>query len=180
MEKSRHDWNELTPTALEEEMRITPDGKACDITPWSQISELLDRIINIHKGKTGSVIPETVEDEKRALDLIKARLEDGEVGHYPLMALLSASNNWHTATITRISQFRQILLEGIEKGALSPDDATGWEWMSVAAEANDPETFITDMDLYYSLLASAAENGNSDALDIMNTIWPPEWTIEED
>ena len=39
---------------------------------------------------------------------------------------------------------------------------------------------MTDMDRYYDLLASAAEEGNEDALDIMNTIWPPEQLIEED
>ena len=82
--------------------------------------------------------------------------------------------------MVRMSQFRQILLEGIDCGALAPDDDAGWEWLYAAAECNDPQEFMTDMDRYYDLLASAAEEGNEDALDIMNTIWPPEQIIEED
>lgn len=45
---------------------------------------------------------------------------------------------------------------------------------------NDPEEFMTDMERYYDILATAAEEGNEIALDIMNTIWEPEQIIEED
>lgn len=150
------------------------------LTPWAQIPELMDKIIPIHENATSSVIPETVDDEERVLALLDLDLELGDVGSYPLKALLSACNNWHTAKIVRLGQFQEIILEGIEKGALAPDDETGWSWLKVAAETNDPETFMTDMDRYYDLLASAVENGNTDALDIMNTIWEPEQIIEED
>lgn len=159
---------------------ITMTIKYDFLTPWEQIPEIMDKIIPIHENATSSVIPETVDDEERVLALLDLDLELGDVGSYPLKALLSACNNWHTAKIVRLGQFQEILLEGIEKGALAPDDETGWSWMKVAAETNDPETFMTDMDRYYDLLASAVENGNTDALDIMNTIWEPEQIIEED
>lgn len=159
---------------------ITMTIKYDFLTPWEQIPEIMDKIIPIHENATSSVIPETVGDEERVLALLDLDLELGDVGSYPLKALLSACNNWHTAKIVRLGQFQEILLEGIEKGALAPDDETGWSWLKVAAETNDPETFMTDMDRYYDLLASAVENGNTDALDIMNTIWEPEQIIEED
>lgn len=150
------------------------------LTPWAQIPDIVDKIMQVHEKSTGSVIPETVEDEERVLALLNLELEAGDVGSYPLKALLSACNNWYTARIVRLGMFQEILLEGIEKGALAPDDETGWSWLKVAADTNDPETFMTDMDRYYGLLASAVENGNTDALDIMNTIWEPEQIIEED
>ena len=45
---------------------------------------------------------------------------------------------------------------------------------------NDPEEFMTDMERYYDILATADEEGNEIALDIMNAIWEPEQIIEED
>lgn len=149
-------------------------------TAWMQIPELTEKILMIHEKSDSSVIPETIPDEQRVLMLLDLELENGNVGLYPLVALLNACNNWYTAKIVRIGQFRQILLEGIEKGALAPDDEAGWNWMKVAAETNDPETFMSDMDRYYDLISNAVENGNTDALDIMNTIWEPEQIIEED
>lgn len=50
----------------------------------------------------------------------------------------------------------------------------------MAATNNDPNEFIDDKDLYYDLLATAAEEGCDEARDIMNEIWPPEQIIEED
>lgn len=149
-------------------------------TPWMQIPEIMDRIMAVHEKSDSSVIAETARDEQRVLALIDIEIESGDVGCYPLKALLCSCNNWYTAGIVRPGQFQEILLEGIAKGALAPDDETGWSWMKTAAETNDPETFMTDMDRYYELLADAAENGNYDALDIMNTIWEPEQIIEED
>ena len=82
--------------------------------------------------------------------------------------------------MTRMSHFKAILLEGIEKGCLAPQCDLAWQWLEMAATNNDPTLFVDDMDLYYDLLATAAEKGNSIALDIMNTIWEPEQIIEED
>ena len=149
-------------------------------TPWMQIPDLMEKIMKVHENADNSVIAETAEDEQRVLALLDVEFQTRGVGSWPLKALLSACNNWHSAVIVRLGQFQEILLEGIENGALSPDDAEGWSWMKVAAETNDPESFMTDMDRYYDLLASAVENGNTDALDIMNEIWEPEQIIEED
>ncbi len=147
---------------------------------WEYVTWLMDRIIPIHEKSHHSLILSTTDDEQMVLSLINQAIDDGEVGLYPFKALLMASNNWHTTKILRIGMFKEILLEGIEKGALGSDDSQGWEWLHVAADTNDPSEFMTDMERYYDLLASAAENGNTDALDIMNEIWPPEQIIEED
>lgn len=144
------------------------------------ISELIEKIIHTHSLPGNSVRSDTVADEESVLALIDEEIRRGDTGLYPLKALLSACNNWATAIIVRLGQFQDILLEGIDNGALAPDDETGWMWLGVAAETNDPETFMTDMDRYYDLLATAAENDDPDALDIMLTIWPPEQIIEED
>lgn len=166
------------PYLSSDEITVTVSYDLC--TPWVQIPELMDKIMQVHEKATDSVIPETAEDEERVLALLDLELEAGDVGSYPLKALLSACNNWHTARIVRLGLFQEILLEGIEKGALAPDDETGWAWLKVVAETNDPETFMTDMDRYYDLLANAVENGNQDARDIMNDIWEPEQIIKED
>lgn len=76
--------------------------------------------------------------------------------------------------------FQDILLEGIGKGALAPDDQLGWSWMHTAAINNDPALFMADTDRYYDLLMEAVANGNEDARDIMDQIWEPENCQEED
>ncbi len=154
------------------------DDKLTDL--WNEIGRLYERIYERHSVAGGSVMPATAAAEERVLALIDNVIAAGDVGAYVIKAHLASCNNWYTGVIVRISQFRQILLEGIEHGALAPDDDAGWEWLYAAAECNDPQEFMTDMDRYYDLLASAAEEGNEDALDIMNTIWPPEQIIEED
>lgn len=147
---------------------------------WSEIGRLYERITEAHRTAGGSVMAATADAEERVLSLIDREIASGEAGAYVIKAHLASCNNWYTGVIARISQFRQILLEGIEHGALAPDDDAGWEWLYAAAECNDPQEFMSDIDRYYDLLASAAEEGNEDALDIMNTIWPPEQLIEED
>ncbi len=141
---------------------------------------LLERIVKIHEESRHSIILSTVDDEQRVIDLLDKEIGRGSVGLYPLKALLSACNNWHTCKILRMGQFQSILLEGVDDGSLAPDDDEGWEWLRVAADTNDPAEFMPDMERYYDLLASAAEAGNTDALDLMNEIWPPEQIIEED
>ena len=84
-----------------------------------------------------------------------------------MKALLAASNDWNTGLITRMGLYRNILLEGIECGALVPGNEYAWEWIGSAATNND-------------LLSSAAEFGITVALDIMDRIWEPENIIEED
>lgn len=99
---------------------------------------------------------------------------------YPLAALLASTDNWQTCEIVRMERFREILLEGIDLGCLAPDMDFSWEILEIAAKNNDPTEFMTDMERYYDILATASEEGNTIALDIMNQIWEPEQIIEED
>ncbi len=167
-----------TPYVSSDEVTVRITYRILDA--WTQIAELIYRICNIHKGKGNNADFGTNDLEHKVIKLINHLIDGGRVGLYPLKALLMSSNNWSTTKILRPGMFQEILLEGMEKGALGPDDAEGWEWLRVAADTNDPSEFMTDMERYYDLLASAAENGNTDALDIMNEIWPPEQIIEED
>ena len=154
------------------------DDKLTDL--WNEIGRLYEKIAEKHSIAGGSVMPCTTVAEERVLGLIDKVIAAGDAGAYVIEAHLASCNNWHTGIIVRMSQFRQILLEGIDCGALAPDDDAGWEWLYAAAGCNDPEDFMTDMDRYYDLLATAAEEGNENALDILNRIWPPEQIIEED
>lgn len=147
---------------------------------YNQAIDLLIEISNEHAKADKSIYSETTEQEQQVLDLLDKAIEGGFVEAYPLKALLFASNNWSKCIIARIGFFQDILLEGIEKGCLEPDKHLAWEWLEAAATNNDPEEFMTDMEHYYDILATAAENGNDIALDIMNTIWEPEQIIEED
>lgn len=122
----------------------------------------------------------TTTDERKVLDQVNAAIADGDVELYSMNALLAASNDWSTGLITRMDLYKNILLEGIGKGALAPENEYAWEWIGSAATNNDPEEFIDDKTLYYDLLSSAAESGITVALDIMDRIWEPENIIEED
>lgn len=155
------------------------DGTA-PVTPWDRFAGLFSEIASRHSGKSESVYGETASDEEEALGILDGMIGEGNISLYPLKALLSASNNWHTPVIIRLSQFRDILLEGIEKGALSPDDEEGWSWLLAASETNDPADFMIDTERFYDLLAEAMEAGNQDAREIMDMIWEPEQIIEED
>lgn len=109
-----------------------------------------------------------------------SQLSRNDVSYYPLYALLAASDNWFTLEIVRPEQFKEILLEGIDKGCLEPNIDYAWQIMDLAAQHNDPTGFMDDMDRYYDILATATKAGNPVALDIMNQIWEPEQIIEED
>lgn len=152
----------------------------------AEIEQLLEKIIAQYGNQGISVISDICTDEnictdkKRVLALIDEMISLGKTELYPLKAVLLSSDNWATKEIVRINQFRDILLEGIEKGSLSPTDSIGWKWLSLISEDNDPAEFMTDLEAYYRLLWNAVENGNYDALDIMNMIWEPEQIIEED
>jgi hypothetical protein len=73
-----------------------------------------------------------------------------------------------------------VLTEAINKGALPSDDMIAWNYILLAAQRNDPAEFFRDMEFYYDFLMSAAENGNTVALDLALTIWPPEDDVDED
>ncbi len=139
----------------------------------------IKEIGDIHKKSDRAIYPETTEAEEEVLHYVDLYLEE-DPEMYAIKAMLEASNNWDTFEIVRPDQYRAILLEGIDKGALAPENAFAWSMLGLAAQSNDPQEFMTDIDRYYDLLATAVEHGNTDALDIMNTIWEPEQIIEED
>lgn len=114
------------------------------------------------------------------LTRVNSLISKGEVGYYPLKALLSSSSETDSLTIRDFDLFRSILHDGIAKGALAPDDETGWSYLMLAAEHNDPTEFLTDMDHYFDLLMTATEHGNHNAHEIMDMIWEPENCQEED
>lgn len=115
------------------------------------------------------------------LDFVKRAVKEGNTGLYVALALLSASGNWEYCNMHCPGRFRKIFTEGLRKGALAPDnDNPAWRWMDIAIMNNDPGEFADDMDLYYDALATAAENGNWIARDIMDMIWEPENCQEED
>lgn len=149
-------------------------------TIYNRLVDMIVEVANIHSQTQRSVYHETTEQEQQILDTINTLIDGGMVELYPLKALLTASNNWSTFLIVRIGFFQDILLEGIEQGCLEPENSLAWEWLEVAAQNNDPTDFMYDTERYYDILATAAEEGNSIALDIMNTIWEPENIIEED
>lgn len=147
---------------------------------WIRFVSIFSDIRSLHAREIRSVYSETAAEEQEVLEILESLIRSGQHSLYPLMALLSAANNWHKPVIVRISQFRDILLEGIEAGSLSPDDEEGWAWLMEAAVINDPTEFMTDTERFYTLLADATEAGNQDAREIMDMIWEPEQIIEED
>ena len=122
----------------------------------------------------------TTEDEQKVLDQVTFAISSGAIELYPMKALLAASNDWNTCIITRMGLYKNILLEGIDKGSLAPGNEYAWEWIGAAATNNDPEEFVDDKTRYYDILSTAAESGVTIALDIMDRIWEPENIIEED
>ncbi|MGN0232131.1 MAG: hypothetical protein ACI4A8_07970 [Muribaculaceae bacterium] len=151
------------------------------LTSYRRATDIVLKVCDAHRLNGGWRKLDCTEAEQAALDLVNHMISnEGDVEMYPMKALLDASNDWSTFVITRMSHFKAILLEGIEKGCLAPQCDLAWQWLEMAATNNEPTLFVDDMDLYYDLLATAAEEGNSIALDIMNTIWEPEQIIEED
>lgn len=152
----------------------------CDCASFDGIMTLLGLVGDLHQREDKMCYPETTEMEERLLFHLDKLIEAGDAELYVLRALLSASNNWSTFAIVRKEQFRELLLEGIDKGCLAPGHKYDWSILGAAAMSNDPEEFMTDMERYYDLLATAAEAGVGAARDIMNRIWEPEQIIEED
>lgn len=151
-----------------------------EIPLYTRAMRLLDKIAKLH----GAMDPRnagTTKAEQKVLDMLDELIyENGRTDLYPLKALLDASNNWSTCQIVRMSHFRHILLEGIDKGCLAPDQEEAWDWMEAAAGNNDPAEFMDDTERWYDILMTAAEEGNTIARDIMDRIWEPEQTIDED
>lgn len=122
--------------------------------------------------------------EKELKDLLMSKVERciglGYADMFPLRALLAATDRWNIPEIVRPDEFRRLLLEGVEEGALAPECEIGWYWLGIAAEYNDPTHFMDDMERYYELLADAAAEDVGEAREIMDRIWEPENLQEED
>lgn len=151
-----------------------------EIPLYTRAMRLLDKIAKLH----GAMDPRkagTTKAEQKVLNMLDELIyKNDRTDMYPLKALLDASNNWATGKIVRMSHFRHILLEGIDKGCLAPDQDEAWDWMEAAAGNNDPAEFMDDTERWYDILMTAAEEGNTIAKDIMDRIWEPEQIIEED
>lgn len=145
---------------------------------YDRLFDTFEGIIKKHKeGDLRSTTPE----EQQVMNMIDKAIKEGDTEMYPMKALLSASNNWDSLKIVRISFFREILLEGVEAGALTPTSDFAWLWLRQATVNNDAEElFEDDIERYYNLMMDAAEKGNEDALYISELIWEPENIIEED
>ena len=80
-----------------------------------------DLLESIAKKHGDGDFSSTTESERKVLEQINAAIADGDIELYPMKALLAASNDWNTGLITRMGLYRNILLEGIECGALVPN-----------------------------------------------------------
>lgn len=143
--------------------------------------KLYDVFENVIKRHEQGEMRLTTDEEQTVIDMINEAINEGDMEMYPMKALLTACNDWSTMNIVRISFYREILLEGVEAGALAPENEFSWHWVRLATINNDAEElFQDDIERYYNLMMDAAENGNEDALYVSELIWEPEDIIEED
>ena len=171
-------WHPWRSDEIQEEIIVTVAYLGMSLN--DVITEEFQKIQDIHAVGNASAIDDAKERQRNLIKLIDTQIAKGNLGLYPLKAILMTCDKWHLLTIVRENLFREILAEGIDKGALGPDDDEGWEWLRAAACQNDPAIFMTDMDRYYDLLMTAVEEGNQDAREIMDLIWEPENCQEED
>lgn len=136
--------------------------------------DILSEICEAHDKIRQCIYLDTTAREEKVLYLLDKAIEEGTIEAYPLKALLAASVNWSTRKIVRPELFRQILLEGVGAGCLSPDCPRAWKWLAVAAENNDPDCFMEDRQRYLGLLSAAAEKGIAIAGRIMDGIREPD------
>lgn len=78
--------------------------------------DLLESITGKHSAGDMS---STLNDEQEVLNKVNEAIEAGDIELYPMKALLAASNDWNTGLITRMGLYKNILLEGVKRGALS-------------------------------------------------------------
>lgn len=135
-------------------------------TPEDKIRELLGEIAEYHDRFDSPAYPATAARQEQVLELVRERIDAGEYSYYPLYALLKSCDNWSRGTLVRPALFRRILLEGIDRGCLAPDNRQAWVWMGAAAVNNDPAVFLEDRKRYDALLAEAAACGDENARSI--------------
>ena len=97
-----------------------------------------DLLESIAKKHGDGDFSSTTESERKVLDQVNAAIADGDVELYPMKALLAASNDWNTGLITRMGLYKNILLEGIECGALVPGNEYAWEWDRLRRDEQRP------------------------------------------
>lgn len=131
-----------------------------------QLVEELVAIMNIHEKTTLFPCRQTEERQRQVLEVIDRLIGEGRVQLYPLKALLVSTDNWQKAVIERMDTFRQVLLEGLEKGCLEPD-SDGWEWLHYVADDNNPSDFFEDSGQFGKLLDAAVQAGNDSAVQIV-------------
>lgn len=152
-------------------------------TIFDHAVELWRKVIHLQLDQDNdnpSAIAEIAELKQETIQCLDMAIAQGMSGAYPLKALLQTSDNWVSSKIERLQEFRDILLQGVDNGALAPDNEAGWKWLYSAYLYNDPAEFMTDMDRYYDLLMDATAEGDQNAREIMDSIWEPEQIIEED
>lgn len=190
------DYNhEICELKLGQDAEINTGQNASSLSPttkWLKLSfkymtledkmfEIFKKISDYHYGLDNqSQIGYTVEDEAIVLRLMDELIKQGDEELIILKALLSASNNWYSGEIVRPEVFRRILLKGIDRRCLSPENINAWSWMKDATLNNDLSEFKDDLNRYYDIFAKAAEGGNEDACYVMKRIWEPDKMIEED
>ncbi len=143
-------------------------------------------ITRLHRTSGSNHNTETTAREQTVLDNLKTLIEEhGREDLVLLRARLSAGNNWGNWVLQRPSLFAIIVQEGIDRyGCLAPDRVADWKMFEHLSWANDPTDFIEDKDVYYDILSTAVEEGNSTVSDIASTlrdtIWEPEDVMDED
>ncbi len=146
----------------------------------------VQNVCGFDEGEESDCTEENINEKREeARQLIyEAVFEHDQFDLLLYCALLNCCDNWSTYEILDIEYFRKAVDTAAENHLLRPEQTVNWMALSLAATNNDPQEFMTDMDKYYDLLATAMEKGEEDvsdiARDIMNTIWEPENIIEED
>ncbi len=143
-------------------------------------------ITRLHRASGSNRNAETTAAEQTVLDNLKTLIEEhGRGDLVVLRARLSATNNWGNWVLQRPTLFAIMVQEGIDRyGCLAPDRVADWKILEHLSQVNDPTDFIEDKDVYYDILSTAVEEGNSTVSDIASVLrdnfWEPEEVNDED
>lgn len=138
------------------------------VSAESILSDTFDEIAKYHGSMERSEYPATTRKQILVLSLLQELCKRDSKWYIPL-AVLSAADNWANIGLARPYIFRNLLFEGIRRGALSPENGFAWSWIKIAAQ-NDPVEFMDNKGLYLDLFAPAAEAGNEVARMIVETL----------
>lgn len=138
------------------------------VSAESILSDTFDEIAEYHGKMEWSEYPATDRKQVLVLGLLQELCKRDAEWYIPL-AVLSAADNWANIKLVHPYIFRNLLLEGAKRGALSPENKFAWNWIKTAAQ-NDTVEFMGNKDLYLKLFAPAAEAGNEVARTIVETL----------